>query len=360
MRHHEARLLADSLRTSRLTLLYAAAGASRAELLAEGVMALLARRETDVLDGPGFAESRVVVPFVDRRGDGSVASGNSVSIERAVYFSAWKGGALTELCARIRGLLGSPPPAADASTSLVDALSPVSERSGARVLIVLDAVESLWSGSADALLVDHFIVELTNAVNRADLHAHFLLAIDDRWEGRMDVLRSRIPGFDDSTVRLLGLDHSSALLSDPAPSSPRSAAPLAVSVNAADSRTLPVLSTVAMPPSPPPDRPKRKRLAKVPRAPEPKIGADSVYALIESTLTQTADASEPWHEPAPLPPELPGCGARLPVAVRESAQQSVSASLRSAAAMAAAEPPSPIDEWIDRAVAWCRRLLRSP
>ena len=366
MRDREAGLLADLLRNSRLTLLYGETGVARAELLDGGVLPLLARRTEDATRNAA-RESRVVVPFIDHRQRG--AGGGSGSIERVVLFRDWAGAPLADLQIAILSAAPMDAMARVRSHRLADMLAELCEGLGARFLIILDAFEQLWTAGTDSRVVDEFVEQLSTAVNRSDLPVNFLLSVDQASEYRLADLRDGIAGFDDSILRLR--DWQAQEASPPVLTDPVEAPELAPSpVSETPSAILPAVTPRAASAAPAverptPKKPRRVRPPKTPMPPAVPIRADGVYAFIESTLAQTAQTSEPWHDSTPSPPldNPPSASLRSeapPSRLLENRERF--GSLGRAAPTAEAdnpriEPPHPIDQWLDGVIAWCRRRL---
>lgn len=354
MREREARQLAELMRTSRLSLLHAEPGIGRTELLTGALLPLLRRRASDAV-GEEDRESRVVIPFSDRRMRRAGRSSTRIA-ERVVLFDAW---GAQPLAALRMSVLSSLP--ADASTyarsaRMAPMLGELSRRFDAHFLVILDSFERFWHPALTLAEAEAFVDQLSEAVNATDLRAHFLLSIDDLNDPRLDALRQRIHGFDASALQLLRWDGATAPSSSPSPSpSPESSvessapwsegaalAPLGSTAPAAvrgdvdlklpvlhDALLLPaelsIFSAASPQPLSPPLRPAssptavignrspavpgavpaaaarstdKPRRPKPPRAPFVKpepIRTEGVYAFIESTLTQTSSDFAPWQ-----------------------------------------------------------------
>lgn len=201
LREREAQLLAESLRSSRLTVLFGEAGSGKSTLLRSGVLPLLHRRAGDrnVVRG----ESSQVIPFPDRRQQDSWER----RAEVAVLFDAWAEAApLASLHAKlgaalpVAGLAMAPP-----FDSLRENLRAWSDELGVGFLIVLDRFERCLAaptGDSDAA---QFIEELVQAVNEPSLQANFLIAVRDDAEPLLEHLRARIPSLGDTCLRLPAL-----------------------------------------------------------------------------------------------------------------------------------------------------------
>lgn len=309
MREGEARLLAELMRTSRLTVLYGETGPGRTALLTGGVVPLLRRRETDTA-GKTPREARVVIPFPDRR---TRQSGRLPSrmAELVVFFDTWSDEPSSDLRRCI--LEASPTRAAADATcgiGLADMLESLGKRQDLQFLIVLDRFEELVA--QDATVNGRFIDEFCEAVNRVGLCANFLLSLSEAAKPRLDGLRRQIQGFDDFSVRLLRWNS----VVDQTPISDGLAA--AVDLRTASERAAHVANTAVATPlhaepkvaSPVADRPRVPRDKAAARAhaktiraaalPHVPIETSAVYAFIESILTQTAKSgrSDTWQNAA--------------------------------------------------------------
>ena len=299
MREREAQLLAGLLRSSRLTVLYGEPGYSRSELLSEGVLPLLRRRTTDTA-GQAVRESRVVIPFSDRRAQRAGASSPRVA-ERVVVFGDWGTAPLDALRRTIFAGLPSDLVAELEGVRLADALEVVCERLEAQLLILLDGFEQFWNLALGEGESARFVDELTEAVNRRSLRVNFLLSVSEECEARLGELRHRIPGFDDSTLRLLrwqSVVKQIPVLRDvalpPVPAIAAAERTISESPPAQPSLQERAMHVAAAIPTTAP-APTRARSSRNATPPAP-IKAENVYAFIESTLSKTASAFEPWHE----------------------------------------------------------------
>jgi len=308
MREREARLLAELMRTSRLTVLYGETGPGRTALLTDGVVPLLRRRESDTV-GKTPREARVVIPFPDRRSRQSGRHSARLA-ELVVFCDTWSGEPLSGLRKCI--LEATPTRAAAIELSgagLADMLDALGKRHDLQFLIVLDRFEELVG--LDVAINDPFIHEFCEAVNRVGLCANFLLSLSDDAKPRLEGLRRRIQGFDDFSVRLLRwnsvVEHPPVLdnvkLVDAANTSPERAVPrlqdeVQILRKAESKVTLPAADRSRSSDKAARARAKLARAAAGPRVP---IETSAVYAFIESTLTETAKSSQfdPWQSPAP-------------------------------------------------------------
>jgi hypothetical protein len=287
----EARLLAELLRTSRLALLFDATGGSKTSLLTEGLMPLLRRRVGDRPEAAGARESGVVVPFPDQRSRAS-ARGARRRREIVVYFDRWTEPPLAALQVAIHKAAAGAGERAAPAARLRDALADLSNRFDANFIILLDRFEEFLRAPAEREGAANFVDELVEAVRQPGLPANFLLSLNEEARPRLARLRQRIPGFDDFSLKLAGVQSldsplelpSVAAVNPPALVEPiASPAPLAVAV--------PVAASAA--PAPP-----RARHVKKPPPPRIQIRTEDVYTLIETTLARTT-ASVPAHGALP-------------------------------------------------------------
>ena len=200
MREHEARLLADLLRTSRLTVLSGETAGVRTGLLTGEVIPLLQRRARDVPDGTA-REIRVVIPFPDRRGR-AFGRASQRAAELVVYFDVWSASPLDALRTSINAATPADAFTGAPDARLADALTAVGRHLDVQILIVLDRFDEFLNGALNASAVEQFTDEVSEAINRTDLRANFLLSLTDEAAPRLDGLRRRIPGFDDFSLRL--------------------------------------------------------------------------------------------------------------------------------------------------------------
>lgn len=330
MREHEARLLAELLRSSRLTLLMSESGAERTALLTGTLFPLLRRRARDVADD-AVKGSRVVVPFPDRRSR-TAGRSSARSAELVVYVDAWGGSPLHALRTSIQATV--PPHAAIGTpkTRLADVLADLSQRLEVQFLIVLDRCDEFLNGALDATDNERFADELSEAINRPELRANFLLSMSEDSKPQLDDLRQRIRGFDDNCLRLHRWQNP-AVPEATQRGAMQAAHPLLTSA-------LPVLDVevtieskvdagstrvAAGWPEPSVEKSReRARAARVGAGAQALTRTEDVYAFIESSLTEMAKTNhcKPWVAPqaiqvsrampgiagSPASPEHPGTG----------------------------------------------------
>lgn len=193
----EAQLLAELLRSSRVTVLCGEAGADTATLLQASVLPLLHRRAGDrcLSHDDGSREA----PVPDRR----CQNGREPGAEVAVLFDAWGDAPLSELQAKLASALGLPsmgtvPPPASLRASLMA----WNEALGVRFLIVLDRFERFLAAPPDDPGVVEFSDEFVRAVNEPALPANFLISLQGDAEPLLERFGERIPDLGEACLRL--------------------------------------------------------------------------------------------------------------------------------------------------------------
>ena len=287
-------MLAELLRTSRLALLFGQVGSDKTALLQHDLMPLMRRRTVDQAASAPVRETRVVVPFQERRSRDAIHASKHKR-EIIVYFDDWTDAPLAALQTRIHQAAAVPAPTHTAHTahpaSLRDTLNALTGRLNATIIILLDRFEQLLKTPTDRPGSAEFTDELVEAINEESLAANFLIALDDEARPKLASLRSRIPGFDDFSLTLAGLPTPTPV----APAGQLLAPPCPVAIG-----ILPVLNeavsdrgAVVTPPSmslaaaskrPAATKPK----AKLPPPSRAVVKTDDVYALIQVTLARTA------------------------------------------------------------------------
>jgi len=311
----EALLLVELLRSSRLSLLYAEAGSDKTTLLRHGLIPLLSRRAGDRLVPGGVRASGVVVPFPDRRSRSSPRSSKRRR-EIVVYFDDWTDTPLASLRESLyRAVAADQADRPKTSARLGGILEELSQRFDSHFIVLLDRFEDLLQAPSDAAIVQ-FTIELAEAINHPQLSANFLIALADEAKPRLAALRTRTPGFDDSSL----------ILAPPRDFSP-AVAPIRHQERAAPAviEALPVLTeTVTVTnrdpvPVPPAAlgamiRPPAKRKVKQP-LPRLEVRTEDVYAMIESALARIAVRAA--VEPMDPGESEPFASDRVPAAKRE-------------------------------------------
>jgi hypothetical protein len=199
-RADEARLIAELLRVSRLTILCSAPGAGRTTILRHDVLRLLGRRAEDRC----LAErgGGVVVPFPERR------AAHEQPTEVALFFDAWGDAPLIDLQTRIasalivRRLRVHPP-----FPPLAECLAAWSRQLHVRFLFIFDRFEQIASASRSSPAVAAFDDALVAIVN-SPVPVNVLVSIRDDALPLLDRYRERIPTFGDASVRLPRFDRA--------------------------------------------------------------------------------------------------------------------------------------------------------
>jgi hypothetical protein len=361
-------LLGEVLRTSRLALLFGETGSGKTTLLKSELMPLLRRRASDRLAAAPARNAGVVVPFPDRR-DRAAARASRCERELIVYFDDWTDTPLAALHACIHRAAASRPSDQTAPpVRLGEALSAVSSRLDATIIILLDRFEEFLRAPSHEDENAQFANELIEAINQARLPANFLISLNEEARPQLARLRSRIPGFDDFSLTLTrpqGVKPEAAVpkpaVAEPAVAEPAVAEPAVPDVIVVDNlpvlnEPVPLSDTAVTPPvtpatCPPASRSARAARVKLPPPARVPVKTKDVYAFIEATLTRTPTQIDS----APLPVG-PGRSAsdRAP-AVQTAPARSDPAATASAVAPSA-EPLAPaggakqktVFEWVAR------------
>jgi len=279
----EALLLAELLRTSRLSLLYAEDGTDKTALLRLGLIPRLCRRAGDRLVPAPLRGAGVVVPFPDRRSRSSTRRREIV-----VYVDCSDESPLAALReALYKAVAADPTDRLHVGARPREILEDLGRRFDAHLIVLLDRFEALSAYSSDEP-IDQFAGELAEAINQPRLPANFLIALAEDAKPQLAGLRSRISGFDDSVLKLTPpRDFSTAA---EATWRGEAAAPAAL-------QTLPVLSEILTVPERAPmpgtpvvpgsmSREPAKKKVKRPPPPRVEIRTEDVYAMIETTLSR--------------------------------------------------------------------------
>lgn len=300
----EARLLVELLRSSRLTLLFCDAETDKTAFLHAELMPLLRRRAGDQL-APAAAprESGVVVPFPDRRQ--RAANASKRNREFVVHFDDWSGPPLPALRACIhRSAHSSAAERAAPPQPLGDTLEALSSRLDAQFIILFDRFEDFLRAPSDRAGHARFTDEWSEALQRPQLPANFLVAMNDDARPQLADLRQRIPGFDNFSLKLTRPQGF------PAPALPAPAEPVCTPVVIeappllTDTVAVSELRATAASPhaEAAPSRAASRPKVKQPKPPRPVVQTADVYALIEATLARTVTevSSDPFPDREPV------------------------------------------------------------
>ena len=258
-------------------------------LLRHGLTPLLSRRAGDRLVPGAVRASGVVVPFPDRRSRSSIYSSKRRR-EIVVYFDDWTDTPLAALREALYRAVGADQAdRAKTNARLGGVLEDLSQRFDCHFIVLLDRFEDLLQAPSDEAAIVQFANELAEAINQPQLAANFLIALAEEAKPRLAGLRARIPGFDDSSLKLAPPRDV-----NPAVTPTRHQEAIAPAVV----KALPVLTeTVTVPdrdpvPAPPTAlgpkiRPPAKRKVKQP-LPRLEIKTEDVYTMIESALARIA------------------------------------------------------------------------
>ena len=278
-----------------MALLFGEVGSDKTMLLKQGLMPLLHRRANDLIATVAARENRAVIPFPDRRSR-ATALATKGRREIVVYFDAWADTPLAALHTCLHHAAATRPSEPTAGpTRLSETLATLSARLDASFIILLDRFEEFLQAPSQREDVAQFTNELVEAVNQVELPANFLISVNEAARHRLASLRSRIPGFDDFSLKLASSPDFQPLAA-PAPAPLRKPAV----PNAALIQTLPVLKElIAASPvggTPlaitaivtPPRRAARTPKVKLPPLVRLPLKTQDVYEFIEATLAHTA------------------------------------------------------------------------
>jgi WD40 repeat protein len=190
-RDAEQRVLISNLRASRLTLLYAQSGAGKSSVLRAGAAAKLAELARRSIEQRGFAR---YIPVV---------------------FSSWRdeptGDLMAEIEKAIAPFLPNPSPPGRTLERLDEAIEAASNAAGATLLVVLDQFEEYFLYRPREAHDGRFADELAACINRAGLHANFLISIrEDAYSGLGDLFQGRIRNVYSNYLHLEHLTRESA------------------------------------------------------------------------------------------------------------------------------------------------------
>ena len=368
---HEARLLSEVLRTSRLALLFGEAGSDKTAFLKNGLMPVLRRRASDRIAPSAARETGVVVPFADRRRR-SPAPASKRRLELVVYFDSWGDVPLVALQASIHQAAGRSPAApAQAPLRLSETLATLSGQLDASFIVLLDRFEEFLRASADREDIVGFANELVDAVTQVRLPANFLISLDEQARPQLARLRGRIPGFDDYSLKLPQpswirptslLAHAPTHLPAPSETAPVEAVPILLT----EAVALPIVpppATAETTPAAAASRTAAQPKLKLPTPSRVPVTTDQVYAFIEATLAHTATPVGPPRsaiDPAQAVPD----GMRIPAEPDGSAPVAAPVHPCAADAVPAAPPPAVVATpgrrglTLGAAVDWLARHLR--
>jgi hypothetical protein len=275
---HEARLLAQLLRSGRVVLLLGEPQADRSALIQQGLVPMLARRSTDQSGAAGPGTYPAGAPRPERR------STQEHRPECIVIFDRWTcgaGGTLQQLRHSLAAALGvDTAELAAAPQRLDEALVAWTQTRPVHLLLLLHRFEdhllAPHPGHQHAQVTD----ELVRLLNRPGLPVSVLLSLTEAAQPYLSGIRSLVPGLEDMSLRLKAGAASTpgrdafTLPLQPAPA-----------VSSPDIATMPAGAPAGKVPAT--DRSDIKR-GPVDR---PAICSDDVYALINSTLSRVATGS---------------------------------------------------------------------
>jgi hypothetical protein len=171
----EIDLLVTLLRLSRVTLLYGETPSETSRLLRSNLVPQLqaTARKTEVI----------------------------------VLFDAWDDAPVHPLLSRLREAVASVAPAsaqigAPLGGSMAESLIAWQQAFDVSFLIILDRFEKYLATSSEAEGIRHFEQEFVKVLNAPTVKANFVIALNERSAPLLCRLRDRVPGFDDTSVRL--------------------------------------------------------------------------------------------------------------------------------------------------------------
>jgi WD40 repeat protein len=190
-RDAEQRVLISNLRASRLTLLYAQSGAGKSSVLRAGAAAKLAELARRSVEQRGLARH---IPVV---------------------FSSWRdeptGELIAEIDKAIAPFLPKPSPPGHTLERLDEVIEAASNAAGATLLVMLDQFEEYFLYRPRETHDGRFADELAACINRAGLHANFLISIrEDAYSGLGDLFQGRIRNVYSNYLHLEHLTRESA------------------------------------------------------------------------------------------------------------------------------------------------------
>jgi len=229
----------------------------------------------------------VVVPFPDRRSRSSKRRREIV-----VYLDDWTDTPLAALRKSLCCAFGADQAdQAKTNARLGAVLEDLSQRFDCHFIVLLDRFEDLLQAPSDEAAIARFVNELAEAINQPQLAANFLIALAEEAKPRLAGLRTRIPGFDDSSLKLSpprDFDTVRAPVRHQEPAGPTVVEALPVL-----NQTVTVSDRVPVP-APPAglgsmiQAPAKRKFKQPPFRLE--IRTEDVYAMIESSLARIAMA----------------------------------------------------------------------
>lgn len=196
----QALLLANALRSSRLTVLYGSEGVGKTALLTAGVLPLLDRR---LIVPPAEAEhaTGAVRPFTCAN-EGGAAAADRTRREIGIFFDDWRAPPWPGLQAAVRQALAMPSAPAPSPVGMAQTFAAWTQPLGTRLLVILDRFEECLAGAVRRPDLRTFADDLVQSVNRPELQVNFLIALRAEAEPLMARLCRRIPGFDPHRLEL--------------------------------------------------------------------------------------------------------------------------------------------------------------
>ncbi|MDO9314250.1 MAG: hypothetical protein Q7T97_06870 [Burkholderiaceae bacterium] len=240
--------------------------------------------------------------------------------EFVVHFDDWSGEPLPALLARIHQVANTC--AAERSAPwqrLGDTLEALSDRLDASFIILLDRFEAFLLAPTDHEGHAQFMTAWVETLQRTALPVSFLMALDEDVRPRLDRLRSRIPGYDDFSLKLTRPASMPKTPKAPLPADPfapvaNPATPILTETVTWSEPAVPARTQASQATSP--SRTTRKPKVKRPPQLRSEVKTEDVYALIESTLSRTVTevSDDPFSEAEPATKVTPPASDPTPPA----------------------------------------------
>jgi WD40 repeat protein len=190
-REREREVITANLKAWRLTLLYGASGVGKSSVLRAGIAHSLGNLARQNLAKRGKPELAVVA------------------------FNSWRDDPVAGLTIRIQDtinrLFGEQAPEQQRTAGTLESvIKEASERTGGRLLIILDQFEEYFLYHAQEQGDGTFAVEFPRAVNNPDLRVNFLISIREDALAKLDRFKGRIPNLFDNYLRIHHLNRKAA------------------------------------------------------------------------------------------------------------------------------------------------------
>jgi WD40 repeat protein len=187
------KIILDNLMAGRVTLLYGESGVGKSSVLDAGVVSKLTQMAEQNKNEFGTPKLAVAMfrSWSDNPCNGLVECVQDAAID-ALKLSEVEAKTVKELM----------PP----FSTLTEALQAWAKCVGGRLYIILDQFEEYFLYQPKIDSKHQFVLELSQAVNNPDLHAHFLISIRDESYAKLDRLKVEIPNLFNRDLRIERLD----------------------------------------------------------------------------------------------------------------------------------------------------------